>query len=75
MIGNPFVINELWLIFYLQPVQTDFTNVPLDSEVPTKGKKQPRRILHFSDGILEEYSTDEEDDKPPPPPPVNPVGI
>ena len=54
-------------------MQTDFTNVPLETEVPTKGKRQPRRILHFSDGILEEYSTDEEDDKPPPPPPVDPV--
>ena len=26
-----------------------------------KKKKQPRRVLHFSDGVLEEYSTDEED--------------
>lgn len=26
-----------------------------------KRKKIPRRILHFSDGTLEEYSTDEED--------------
>jgi hypothetical protein len=24
-------------------------------------KRTPRRILHFSDGILEEYSTDEEE--------------
>ena len=24
-------------------------------------KKVPRRILHFSDGTLEEYSTDEEE--------------
>lgn len=23
--------------------------------------KQPKRILHFSDGVLEEYSTDEEE--------------
>ena len=26
-----------------------------------KKKKVPKRILHFSDGILEEYSTDEEE--------------
>jgi hypothetical protein len=25
-----------------------------------KEKKKPRRVLHFSDGVLEEYSTDEE---------------
>lgn len=28
-----------------------------------KKVKKPRRVLHFSDGILEEYSTDEEDDE------------
>lgn len=28
-----------------------------------KKKKVPRRILHFSDGILEEYSTDEDEDE------------
>lgn len=36
------------------------TNQP--SENPKK-KKFPRRIIHCSDGIYEEYSTDEEDDK------------
>ena len=31
-------------------------------EDPSKKKKKvPKRILHFSDGILEEYSTDEEE--------------
>ncbi|XP_068227057.1 LOW QUALITY PROTEIN: protein FAM177B [Palaemon carinicauda] len=30
--------------------------------------KTPRRILHFSDGTLEEYSTDEEDEKEKPEP-------
>ncbi|KAK3591621.1 hypothetical protein CHS0354_013805 [Potamilus streckersoni] len=51
---------------------TDFINVPLE-EGQVK-KKQPRRILHFSDGILEEYSTDEEDDtdQAPPEPSVDP---
>ncbi|XP_022198984.2 protein FAM177A1 [Nilaparvata lugens] len=31
-----------------------------------KGKKKriPRRVLHFSDGVIEEYSTDEETDDP-----------
>ena len=27
----------------------------------SKKKKQPRRVLHFSDGSLEEYSTDEDE--------------
>ena len=46
--------------------------MPLDEE---KGKKKkiPRRILHFSDGILEEYSTDEEEAEEPKPEPVDPV--
>jgi len=26
-------------------------------------KKEPKRILHFSDGIIEEYSTDEEEEE------------
>lgn len=30
--------------------------------MPVKRNKVPRRILHFSDGTLEEYSTDEEED-------------
>lgn len=29
---------------------------------PIKRKKVPRRVLHFSDGTLEEYSTDEDED-------------
>ncbi|CAG2255353.1 unnamed protein product [Mytilus edulis] len=45
---------------------TEFTDISLQ-EGQKKKKKQPRRILHFSDGILEEYSTDEEDENPPQP--------
>ncbi|XP_075233226.1 protein FAM177A1-like isoform X2 [Lycorma delicatula] len=30
-------------------------------EVTEKKKRVPRRVLHFSDGILEEYSSDEDD--------------
>ena len=39
---------------------------PADSKLNKHGKrgKLPLRILHFSDGTLEEYSTDEEDDIP-----------
>uniref|UniRef100_A0A8D8W586 Protein FAM177A1 n=1 Tax=Cacopsylla melanoneura TaxID=428564 RepID=A0A8D8W586_9HEMI len=46
-------------------VRTNTESSPLDeSETQTKLKlKQPRRILHFSDGTLEEYSTDEETDQ------------
>lgn len=33
-------------------------------EIQLEGKKRiPRQILHFSDGILEEYSTDEEEEE------------
>uniref|UniRef100_A0A1B6KA88 Protein FAM177A1 n=1 Tax=Graphocephala atropunctata TaxID=36148 RepID=A0A1B6KA88_9HEMI len=36
--------------------------VPADGSCPSsKPGKVPRKILHFSDGTLEEYSTDEED--------------
>ena len=53
----------------------NFDNVPLDEEkLAGKKRKQPRRILHFSDGILEEYSTDEEEDEQDAPA-VDPVSI
>ena len=32
-----------------------------DVKVVIKQKKTPKRILHFSDGTLEEYSTDEDE--------------
>uniref|UniRef100_A0A1B6GHP3 Protein FAM177A1 n=1 Tax=Cuerna arida TaxID=1464854 RepID=A0A1B6GHP3_9HEMI len=36
--------------------------VPADGSFPpSRPDKVPRKILHFSDGTLEEYSTDEED--------------
>ncbi|XP_069114908.1 protein FAM177A1-like [Argopecten irradians] len=55
---------------------TEFTNVSLDAEAPPVKKKQPRRILHFSDGILEEYSTDEEEEeKKTSQPPVDPKSL
>ena len=56
-------------------LQETFSNVPLevDEEKGKKKKKVPRRILHFSDGILEEYSTDEDEEEKPPPKPVDPV--
>jgi len=41
-----------------------FTAVLLDSgNKEMKKKKEPRRIIHFSDGVLEEYSTDEEEER------------
>lgn len=36
-----------------------FPSTIADLEAP---KKKPKRVLHFSDGILEEFSSDEEDD-------------
>nr|XP_011431515.2 protein FAM177A1 [Crassostrea gigas] len=57
------------------PVESsDFTSIPLevDPEQPIKKKKVPRRLIHCSDGVLEEYSTDEEEEVKPPEPTVNP---
>jgi hypothetical protein len=42
-----------------------------DPEQPPK-KKVPRRLIYCSDGVLEEYSTDEEEEVPPEPT-VDPV--
>ncbi|XP_066282078.1 protein FAM177A1-like [Branchiostoma lanceolatum] len=42
-----------------------FHTVSLDEHLPScpaRKKKQPRRVLHCSDGIYEEFSTDEEDE-------------
>lgn len=59
----------------LQPSSGDgeFTNISVDVETGKK-KKVPRRLIHCSDGVLEEYSTDEEEEKPLPPP-VDPVFV
>lgn len=46
-------------------MKDQFTAVSLDGDAQERLKKKikvPRRILHFSDGTLEEYSTDEEDE-------------
>ena len=61
------------LIWLFKNEIKEFTNISLDTEAPLKKKKVPRRLIHCSDGVLEEYSTDEEEDTPPPPPPVDPV--
>lgn len=45
----------------------------VDPEQPIKKKKVPRKLIHCSDGVLEEYSTDEEEEVKPPEPTVNPV--
>lgn len=46
--------------------------VQCTSEIQLEEKKRiPRRILHFSDGILEDYSTDEEEEEKTDEPSVN----
>ncbi|XP_050405649.1 protein FAM177A1 [Patella vulgata] len=50
----------------------EFTNISLEGDLKPVKKKVPRRIIHFSDGTLEEYSTDEDEEKPPPKPTVDP---
>ncbi|XP_077995439.1 protein FAM177A1-like [Glandiceps talaboti] len=52
-----------------------FETIQLEEEKP---KRVPRRVIHFSDGIVEEYSTDEEDDEvdsKPVEPPVDPKSL
>ncbi|XP_019627532.1 PREDICTED: protein FAM177A1-like [Branchiostoma belcheri] len=52
-----------------------FHTVSLDEHLPdcpAHKKKQPRRVLHCSDGIYEEYSTDEEDETDTQQPEVDP---
>ncbi|XP_064602495.1 protein FAM177A1-like [Liolophura sinensis] len=44
-------------------VKPEFTNISLETEKPRKHKKPPKRILHFSDGILEEYSSSDEEEE------------
>lgn len=68
---NIFIFNGI--LFYQE--SGDFTSIPLevDPEQPIKKKKVPRRLIHCSDGVLEEYSTDEEEEVKPPEPTVNPV--
>ena len=36
----------------------EFESVNINNEK----QRVPRRVIHFSDGIMEEYSTDEEDE-------------
>lgn len=57
-------------------------SIPVDQStyisLETHKKKKPRRVLHFSDGVLEEYSTDEEEggeeENKQLQPPIDPVG-
>jgi hypothetical protein len=44
------------------PDQRDYKTLSGPEQQPPK-KRLPRRILHFSDGILEEYSTEEEEEE------------
>ena len=43
----------------LQTVQK--SQETIESGVPVKKKKEPRRVVYCSDGVYEEYSTDEEE--------------
>ena len=56
-----------------KPVK-DFESINLAN---VEKKRIPKRVIHFSDGVIEEYSTDEEDGDEPEPsePPVNPVSF
>ena len=43
----------------VQPVNKTYNTI----EPTVKAKRVPRRVLHFSDGVIEEFSTDEEEEK------------
>ena len=61
------------MLYFQVDTEVEFTNISLE-QTTEKKKKVPKRILHFSDGVLEEYSTDEEEEIVKPPP-VDPVRI
>jgi hypothetical protein len=46
----------------VQPVNKTY-NTEEPTEMTEVKKRVPRRVLHFSDGVIEEYSTDEELEK------------
>ena len=47
----------------LQQTAGDATDVDIVSpRGKNKGERVPKRVIHFSDGIIEEYSTDEEEE-------------
>ena len=48
-------ITENYLLFYSQEVQQTEDACKLNV------KKSPRRVIHFSDGTIEEYSSDEDE--------------
>jgi hypothetical protein len=53
-------------------------SLPTITNGEPKPKRVPRRVLHFSDGVLEEYSTDEEDvvdEACPQPDPIDPKSL
>ena len=59
---------------WFQDDRVHFSSVALEESGQKKKKqKVPRRILHFSDGVLEEYSTDEDEEEEPEPPAIDPV--
>ena len=48
------ILKDTLIDFQAQAPATDVNNISL-------GIKKPKRVIHFSDGVMEEYSSDEED--------------
>ncbi len=48
---------------FLFPAQSTSTSRPSDAPQRPRRPRVPRRVLHFSDGVIEEYSTDEEEEE------------
>ncbi|KAK8386097.1 hypothetical protein O3P69_010670 [Scylla paramamosain] len=49
--------------FVLEPKMGKWRSPTQAEDGRCRSQKKPRRILHFSDGIMEEYSTDEEEEE------------
>ncbi|XP_071963265.1 protein FAM177A1-like [Antedon mediterranea] len=58
--------NKGGLLSAALPPEKEFEAITLEE------KKQPKRVLHFSDGILEEFSSDEEEDETDAQPKIDP---
>lgn len=55
------ILQNLFFIFIFKEIPSSASEMS-PSESQTKQTRVPKRILHFSDGTLEEFSSDEDDD-------------
>lgn len=58
-----FIVKKLLKMTELQLI-SKLSEMEQPTQITSVRVKAPKRILHFSDGILEEYSSDDETDGP-----------